>query len=295
MKKISKSTIILFVLLFILICSLFVTKIITDLVLNYNDLFIKKLFPTSFFFFIVTNLLIEYNFVYFLQSFFHIKSVYFYVFILSLCSGFPNGAIIIKDLLDRNIIDENIANKMILYAHFPNPLFVINCVSSILNTKYAIYILLAIIVSNILIYFFIPKERVFLVNDYKKTDNFSNVLSRVIFKSVRTLILIYGISVIFYILSYFISNLFIDNTYIYVLVNGLFDLTKGLFSTSLIKIIPIRCIFIIFFICFGSISIHLQIKSILEDTCVSYKKFVLGRIFSTCLAIIIFMLFRRFH
>lgn len=295
MKKISKSTISLFILLFVLICSLFVTKTITELVLNFNDLFLKNLFPTSFFFFIITNLLIEYNFVYFLQCFFHIKSVYFYVFILSLCSGFPNGAIIIKDLLDRNIIDKSVANKMIMYAHFPNPLFVINCVSSIINTKFAIYILLSIISSNFIIYCFISKKKIFLDDGLKKVDNFSNVLSKVIFKSIRTLILIYGISVIFYIISYFISNLFIVNTYVYVLVNGLFDLTKGLFSTSLIKNFSVRSIFIIFFICFGSISIHMQIKSILEDTYVSYKKFVLGRILSTCLASFIFMLLRKFR
>lgn len=293
MKKISKSTIILLLLLFFLSYSLFVTDIITELVLDFNDLFLKRLFPTSLIFFIITNLLIEYNFVYFLQYFFHIKSVYFYVFILSLCSGFPNGAVIIKDLIDKKIIDKNVADKLIMYAHFPNPLFVINSVGLIINTRCAILVLFSIILSNFIIYFFIPKNKILINNNYKEIDCFSNLLSRVIFKSIRTLILIYGISLVFYIISYFISDLFIDKTYLFVFINGLFDLTKGCFSVSLINNNLIRGIFILFFICFGSISIHLQIKSILQDTSVSYSKFIFGRIISFVLACLFFILFYK--
>ena len=50
----------------------------------------------------------------------------------------------------------------------------------------------------------------------------------------------------------------------------------------------LRAYYLLAFISLGSISIHTQIKSILEDTPLSYSSFLLGRIISTILSIVIF-------
>ena len=71
-------------------------------------------------------------------------------------------------------------------------------------------------------------------------------------------------------------------------MNGFFDLTNGTFLTSLITNPTTRALYIIFFFCFGGISVHMQTKSIIADTQIKYKNFLIGRILGTILSIVLF-------
>ena len=289
MKKKYKNILILVILISFLIIYFISIDTIIIKIIDYTILFFKKIFPVSFIFLTLSNLLIEYNLIQILQRLFRIKSPYIYVFILSLISGFPSGAIYIKELLEKEIISIKDANKLIMFSHFPNPLFVINSIGYILNSKVsALIILLSIIVSNSIIMLFCCKHsnNTFIKFNYNNRD-FSDILSNTVYKTIKTIVLIYGLSLFFYLISIIINNLF-NNIYIYVFISGVFDLTYGVYSTKLLSNNIIKGLLIMFFISFGPISIHFQTKSILANTHVNYKKYLIGRIIGCLISIIFF-------
>lgn len=284
MRKTYKTIILLVSLITLLVIYFFNSEYIIKCFLDYNELFYTKLFPVSFIFFILSTILIEYKILDIIPI--NINSIY--VYLLSFISGFPSGAKYTKELLNNDSITKKEASTLLLFSHFPNPLFVLGPISLVLNKKICIKLLLSIILSNLLILLFTKKHKK-KNNSIIYPNSFSNVLKKSIYKSIKTIILIYGTSIFFYLISSIIIKYFTFNPYYYVLLSGTFDLTKGIFSTTIINDIIIRSIFILIFISFGSISIHMQVKSILEDTSL-YKSFIKGRIIGTILAIIIFLL-----
>ena len=271
-------------LIILLILYLINSEYIIKCFLDYSKLFYTKLFPVSFIFFTLSSLLIEYKILDIIPI--NINSIY--IFILSLISGFPSGSIYTKELLDNNYISIEEANSLLLFSHFPNPLFILGSISILLNKIICLKLLISIILSNLIILIFTKKYKK-KHNTITFPNNFSKVLKNSIYKSIKTIILIYGTSIFFYLISSIITKYISFNPYFYILISGIFDLTKGVFSTTIINNILVRSLFILIFISFGSISIHIQIKSILEDTSL-YKSFLKGRIISTILSIIIFLL-----
>ena len=206
-------------------------------------------------------------------------------------SGFPSGAKYTRELLDNNLIDQADANRIIMYSHFPNPLFVLGSVSLVLNDKeLCLKLLLSIIFSNFIIFIFSKKSRKKLNANFNVPDNFSVVLTKAIKNSFSTLILIYGTSLFFYLIALIITKYVLLDSNSFILLNGVFDLTKGVFSTVLINNNLHRALYILLFISFGGLSIHMQVKSILVDTSIKYSCFLVGRIIGTCLAFLIFFI-----
>lgn len=295
MKKTCKSILILVILTTLLILYLINSQMIIQTILDYSILFLSKLFPVTFLFFILSSLLIDYGLIQLLQYYLNINTSNFYVFLISLVSGFPSGAKYTKELLEADLIDADDANKIIMYSHFPNPLFVLGSVFLVLKDKIlCLYILIAVIVSNFIIFLFLPKSKKAVSTNYQIPKNFSNVLTKAIISSFNTLLLIYGTSLFFYLIAAIITKYVVLNTSLFVLINGIFDLTKGVFTTVLINDKIIRSFYILFFITFGGISIHMQVKSILADTSIKYKSFFKGRVIGTLLAFLIFLLLLKF-
>ena len=101
--------------------------------------------------------------------------------------------------------------------------------------------------------------------------------------------MVYGISLFFYLWFALITNIIPCSPIIYVLLAGLFDLTKGVFATVMISSDILKSILIIIFISFGGISIHMQVKSILSDNRL-YLEYIKGRFIGTFLSVIIFFI-----
>lgn len=288
MKKIYKNGLIVVTLMVFLLINLFSIDSIVGNMLNYTELFIEKVFPVTFIFLTISSLLLDNNLIQILQKIFKFNSVNIYIFILSMISGFPSGAIYIKDLLIKKVISIEDANKAIMFCHFPNPLFIINSVSLILKDKSLSYIiLLSLIISNLIIFFIYRSNSIYTPSDYVYKDFSSSILTN-IKNSFKTILNIYGISLFFFLIGTII-NMYINNKYLYVFVYGFFDLTKGVYSTLLINNIIIRAILIIIIIAFGPLSIHFQIKSILVDTNIKYINYIKGRILGCILSLIIFI------
>lgn len=293
MKKKYQRIIILFILITLLIIYLQNSNLVINSILEYTELFFTKLFPVSFLFFVFSNLLIDYGLIELISKTFHCNGSIFYVFFMSLVSGFPSGAKYTADLLNRNLISEKTANYLIKFTHFPNPLFILGSVNLILpDSTFTLKILFSLILSNIILgVFWNPKGKESISTKITPSLDFSTSLSKAIYTSVKVLLNIYGTSVFFYLIVASINHYLTLPPIQYVILNGLFDLTKGVFSTPLIANPMLQAILIIIFISFGGISIHMQVKSIIADTSIHYYNYLLGRIYQAILAVIFFILF----
>lgn len=291
MKKNRTSNIILIILVCLTLLYLTNSILITNQILIYTKLFIKKLFPACFIFLTLSTLLIEYNAVEILTKILHKNGANLYVTLMSLISGFPSGSIYTTELLNKQMITEKTANYLIKFTHFPNPIFILGPVSLLFSNKsYAYKILISIILANIIIAIITnPKEKTPLQKKQKETPIFSKVLTKATLSTLKTIILIYGTSIFLYLIITIINHYYKLPLINYILLNGIFDLTNGVFLTSLISSSLIRAIIIIFFFSFGSISVHMQTKSIIADTKIKYKNFLIGRIFQIIIATFIFL------
>ena len=289
MKKTSKTNLILLFLLVILTLYLLNSKLIITSTLEYIELFITKLFPTSFLLYIISSLLINYQIIEILNIITE-KPGKLYVIIMSIICGFPSGPKHTKELLEKNYISRTTANNLLKFTHFPNPLFILGSISSLLTTKLALKILFSIYISNFIISFFTKEKDNNLLTKCNNEIDFSKALNQAITSSFKLQILILGTNLFFYLISVIIVHYIKTTTIVYVFINGIFDLIKGIFSTTLISNILIRSTLILTFLSFGSLSIHIQKKSILSDTSLKYNSFLIWRIISTIISIIIFLL-----
>lgn len=291
MKKIKTPNIILVVLICLTILYLSNSILITKQILVYTKLFIEKLFPASFLFFTLSTLLIEYNVIEMLTKLIHKNGATLYVTLMSLISGFPSGSIYTTQLLKKERITEKTANYLIKFTHFPNPVFILGPVSLLFpNKSYTYKILISIIVANFIIALFTRgKTKEIMKYSSETTPSFSKTLTKATLYSLKTIILIYGTSLFLYLIVTIINHYYKLPLISYVLLNGIFDLTNGVFLTSLITNPVTRGIIIIIFFCFGGLSVHMQTKSIIADTQIKYKNFLIGRLLQITLAIILFL------
>lgn len=295
MKRNYKNIILIIILSVLLLLYLINPNLIIKSILDYTDLFIKKLFPVSFIFYIISSLLIDYGLVEFLSNSLRLNGAISYVTIMSLISGFPSGAKYTKDLLDKGLLNEEEANYLIRYTHFPNPMFILGSIATIFEEeKFPILILIALLLSNLIILLRYKKKgnknKIFI---RKEVVDFSTSLTKAILSAIKILVTVYGISIFFFLISVIINNYLKLSPLNYIIVNGIFDLTKGVFSTAIINNEIVKALLIINFIAIGSLSIHMQVKSIIQDSKIKYQNFFISRLEQTILASAIFLLLTK--
>ena len=263
------------------------SNLIINEFLSYTNIFITKLFPSVFIIYILSDLLINYGIIKLLKKITKYPTT-IYILLISLISGFPSGPKTIKDLNNKEFISEEESNKLIKFTHFPNPIFLFSTISLITKNISIIYI--SIILSNLIILIINkPKSNNKLPNI--KEQDFTTTLSNSIIKTLKIIILIYGTSIFFYLISVIILK-YINNKDLYILINILFDLTKGITTTSLINNQTLKDLVIILLLTISPLNINIQIKSILSDTNIKYINFIKGRIISSILTIILYFLIR---
>ncbi|MBQ6323659.1 MAG: hypothetical protein IJI22_02370 [Bacilli bacterium] len=291
MKETYKSRLLLVTLIIILLLYLINAQFIITCIINYSKLFLTKLFPVSFVFFIISNLLIDYGLIEFLSTYLRINISRFYIFFISMISGFPSGAKYIVDLYNKGLIDIETANKSIMFSHFPNPLFVLGSVNMILHDYLlSLKLLFSILISNFIIYLVTKNKTGAATFTYSAPESFSYCLIKAINDSSQVMFLIYGISLFFYLISAIITKYVKSSPLIYILVSGMFDLTQGVFSTIVVSNNTIRALCILIFISFGSLTIHMQVNGIINNTGIKYRNFLRGRLLGLFLSICIFLI-----
>lgn len=319
MKRKFKSICIIVILVLILVFILRYPKDTIDSVLFGINIWMYNVFPSLFPFFILSDLLINYGFIEILCELFKNFMIIFglsgncaFSLFGSLISGSPSGAKITKQLLDEELINEDDANHLIRFTHFSSPLFVIGTIGSVLlnNIKLGYLILISLILGNLIIGIifrrktYIEKDKISFRKAFSSMhkkrinnkNNFITILSNSIYNSIDILILLLGIIIVFLIISSVISKFNIDSNSL-MIVKGILEMTQGIKIVSISNLkLMYKTILITFFLAFGGLSIHLQVASIINNTKIKYKNFLISRIIHSILSsILVFILFNLFY
>ena len=136
MKKYTNLLVIIITLFFLV--ELFINKNLVFNTISFSlDIWVNNLIPSLFPMFILSDILITYDFVKYIPKWFinifsylfNIKKECTLVFFLSMLSGFPSNSKNIRKLYDMNIINSKEASHMLMFTHFSNPLFILGTLS----------------------------------------------------------------------------------------------------------------------------------------------------------------------
>ena len=249
--------------------------------INATNIWFNKVFPYLFIMIIINDSLINLGII---NKF---KNPVLYIFIISLLSGTPLNAYIIGNLYKNNSITKNNANTMLLFTYFSNPLFLWTILNNIFINKYiAIKFILIHYLSNIIIFLIYNKK----LDNKLSSSNINNFnISTSIKKSIDTNIVVFASICFYFIVSDIIINTFSINIPFNIIIKGFLEMTQGL--NCLITYNNIyKPLLVTIFISFGGLSIHTQIKYILNEYHLEYNYFLKGRLFQTAISIILTLL-----
>ena len=245
------------------------------------------LFPLLFPAFIVNDLILSsgiandiiFIFGPLLTKFFNISPYGAYVLLISFISGTPTNAKNLKALYAQHLIDKNDIVKILSCSIFFNPFLII--------TLCGWHILIILWLSNLLTGFIMRHALEPSKVPYQKIKIPFN-LSTSIESNIDLLLMILGNMTVFMVLSSLIHTPYpLINT----LITGFLEVTSGLKATLKLPIL-IKDLFNIIFLSLGSISIFMQIKSILNDIDISYRYFYISRLLCTFIGVTILVLYR---
>lgn len=183
-------------------------------------LWANNIVPSLFPFFVITELLMHTNIIYFIgkifdrimRPLFNVPGECAFAFILGLISGYPTGAKIVSNLRNNNLCTKEEGDRMLVFTNNSGPLFILSFVGISLfgSTQTGILLLITHILSSIsvaLLFGFLSKKtlnnRIYYRNEIKnekETVNFNNlgrILSQSITNATSTILLIGGFVVIF--------------------------------------------------------------------------------------------------
>lgn len=281
-----------FVLLFVF------SKDISSSIIFSISIWKDNLLPSLFPFFVMSDLLLAYGFVDIISFFLGaIMTKWFYLpkdaafaFFVSLFSGFPSGSKYVNDLLNAKKISIEDANYLIMFTHFANPFFIVTTIGLFLlsNVKAGYIILISHILSNIIVAFIFRKKKVILNNDnnYKKAfylsspdKPFITILTNSIFKSFKTLVNMLGIIMIFLMITTIIKKIIPLTGITNGLLSGFLEMTQGVkYISSLDISLPIKASILSAIVSFSGLSVHFQVKSIIDGTDIKYSNFLKARV-----------------
>jgi len=292
----------------IIISTLFILyQVIVKKALVYNsinyalNIWVNNLIPTLFPFFIISDILINYNFTSYIPKIFRDMCKYLFnitdnmitILILSIISGFPSNARNTRILYDKGLITLDEANHILIFSHFSNPLFILTTVAIFFfnNKNIGIILLISHYLSNFLLGILFRKY-FFHDNMYENSTNndkdFGTIFIGAIKKSIDTILLICGIVTVFLLLASIITNTFNFNSYNSMIIKGILEITIGIEALGKFGIPMIyKAVIASCFLAFGGFSVHMQVMSQLADTKIQYRYFFLGRIYQVIISGII--------
>lgn len=289
MKYILKKSIIL-VLTFVFLILLFKEPSVSkESIAKSFSLWANNLVPSLFPMIIINEILINYNFPSVICSIFYktfnkiFKLSYngTYLFIMSIFIGTPANAILLKNMLDKKMVQIEEVNKLLYVCYFSNPLFLYNMLSLIFSSKkIVLFLLFSHYLANFITLFLIRNKYQSNTDNRIKIESISlsKLLPSAIKKAFNSLIVVLGV-ISFYLL---ISDYFL-NTAIF---KGLLEITTGL-NSLIINQSSSKKILAIIIINFGGLSIFTQIKSILEDTNLNFINYFKGRILQIIISLLL--------
>lgn len=280
------------------------SKDIKETIIYGINIWLYNLIPSILPFLLISKLMIYNNFFYkinnifgkYLEHIFNISNNSTFVIILSTITGFPTGSIYIKDLLDKNQISVEEANKLITFTSFSNPLFIISFIGEILlkSKRIGIFIYLIHLLTGLSIGL-LNKNKTFDYKSINKDTNklsFINRLTKSINESFNILANMLGI-ILFFLIIISIINIIMPHNSIMQFINCFLEITTGVINISQYNLsMRLKASLIGAIISFNGLSIHFQIKSIIDNTQIKYCNYLYARILHSLLCfIIIYLLF----
>ena len=284
----------LFAILFFIYLLLYNSYEVVETIKFSFDICVNNLFPSLIPFMLITNILINYNFVESLNltpitNLLKINKNCSFIIIMSILSGTPSNSLYIKGLLENNLISIDDAKKCLNFCHFTNPIFILTTIgyTFLNNKKLGLTILISHYLSSFIIGLFNKKEKKKNLIELKKdkyNKNFIQILKESINNTTSNLLLIMGIITTFSIIICLINNIFnINNNYKF--IYGLLEVTNGLKYVALSSFsIKIKTILSSIFISFGGLCIHAQVFCILENKKIKYLPYFFSRLFHALLS-----------
>lgn len=261
------------------------------------SLWIHNLIPSLFPFFFLSEFMIAYDFVSIvsncfkglMEKFFHLPGSASFPFVMSMISGFPSGAKYVRSMVDTGLLTEEDATHLLTFTHFSNPLFILGFVNILLGEKkrVALIILFCHYSVNLLLGRIMRKRKPrkesinlplpSLTIEPKKP--FGTIFKNAIFHSFETLVLMLGCITFFLMMSTILSELIPLSSLQNAILSGFLEMTQGIKKiTDLSLSTPLQASFITFFLSFGGLSIHMQVASIISDTKIKYRPYLIARI-----------------
>ncbi len=309
MKKKYLNITILWLIILIMVEIITNREIIFDTISFSLNTWVKNIVPSLFPFFILSDFLINYHIVDYipnlikkgLRKLFNISDYGIIIFFLSMISGFPSNARNTKNLYQLGLISKEEASHILTFTHFSNPLFILGTLAIFFlhNKTYGIIILLSHYLGNIILGILIRKNNFYNQDNYIKKKNisqsFGKIFSHSIKSSIDTLLMILGTLTCFLVISTVIINRLNLDAYTAMLTKGILEITMGLKSLCMLDIPDIyKVIISSMFLSFGGLSVHMQVITELEDTGISVKGYLKGRIIHAVISGILAYLFFMF-
>lgn len=285
--------------IFVLIELLVKKSMVYSSIIYALNIWVYNLIPALFPFFIISDILINYNITEYIPKFikksckyiFNITDNMLTIFILSMISGFPSNARNTKILYDNGQIGLEEANHILIFSHFANPVFILTTVAVFFlhNEKLGIILLIIHYLSNFILGFCFRNkfkyEKIESYNGNNKNNNFGNIFVNSIKRAIDTTLMICGILVVFLLLSTIVVNTFNFNNYNTMIIKGIFEITIGIEELSKLNIgYSSKLILSSIILAFGGISVHVQVFSQIADTKIKYIYFFIGRMYQMIIA-----------
>lgn len=268
------------------------SKIVINSVMDSSLMFILKIFPSLFPTMVIGNLLVKENVQLIIPKFIKkiFKKLYGYndtmtgIFIISMFTGTPSNAMYINEYLEKGLLNEKQAVTLLCTTHFINPLFVIGGVGiGVFKSAKIGFLLLIVLWLNNFIKAFICRSKWEKDKNNELENNplkFISDLSYVIKKSINSLLMIFGIVIMFNLLTTLIKNVFYLNGVSSTIINGILEMTGGTAALSKLNVNKIIKIIISYvFLNFGGFCIHMQTMSMMENKKIRYFKYLIFRLF----------------
>ncbi len=255
------------------------TGAVANSILSSCELFLTKVFISLFPMYILSKVLINYNFPYYIYRL--TKSNYLYIFILSLLCGSPNAYIILNDLVNDGQISLEAANSYSMCCFFLNPLFLYAMLKTFLPVNITIKIIIISYLSNVLLYFMHRTKG----KPLKRTPELplGDLLVREINNAKEVFLNVLGMIILFNLFSLLIPK----NIGFFV---GILEVSNGLSYLMMSKnFLLSKCLLAIIFINFGGLSILMQIKAVLKNSHISLSPYILGRLYACFLSLSLFL------
>lgn len=283
---------------------------------NAYMLWVNNVIPSLLPFFICIELLKQTNFINFIgklltpimRPIFNVPGSGAFALVMGITSGYPVGAKVASDLYKDNLCSKIEAERLISFTNSSGPLFIISSVGIGMFNNEKIGLML-------LFTHFLASLTVGIIFKHYKSNSTSNIISHsskkanninlsnigmymaeAINKSISTLLLICGYIVFFAVLNEILTVTLlrnINNDLIISLINGFLEITSGLKKISLLEnyklkfILPLASLIL----GFGGISVHMQVASIISESKLSMKPYLIGKTLQGIISAIYMFLF----